>query len=517
MNRNIGTIIVGFIGLLMGFVVIVKVTSGQGNSLASAAKFVAIGSFVFGLLKPKAALIWIIVLCGYSDLLKRLMVFDTSFNYLDISFVLGMAPACLAGMTLGCLGQGGIRAGLRKSDVVVFLLCSLYLMWVVVKARSVGAGLLGTGKVAFLEGSFVYAAFVGKVLFREREEMVRYFRICVYLFLPVAAYGIYQGFVGLSRWEVAYLESGFSIELRQLYDHRARAFSTLSAASTLTVICALFSLFVITQSFGASRSPAKVLHPLNFLLLCTFICAGILTYTRSGWLAFFVGFTALFFFQHRFTTIMYYVGGLIAFLILFFGADYALQHLDEWQRALTGGHWTQAFRITTWSDRLIGWRNLTHESGLWTPFGFSADEILRSNEGVDGLMRRNSRFFYHDAFTGFVLHRGYIPLVVLIIAAIAVISKIHRRIFSLDPDNRAFAICLFACVVCVGSVGATHAKILQFPVNFFFWIVVGCLVRVLGQVEEKEAVPVSVTEETPTVSADLDPSSSTPAWSYYNN
>lgn len=53
MQRNIGIIIVGFIGILMGFYVIVAVTSGQGNSLATAAKFLAGASLIFGLLKPR--------------------------------------------------------------------------------------------------------------------------------------------------------------------------------------------------------------------------------------------------------------------------------------------------------------------------------------------------------------------------------------------------------------------------------------------------------------------------------
>ena len=74
MNRNFGTVIVGFFGLLFGILVIIQVTSGEGNSLATAAKFIAVGSLVFGLLSPKSGLVWIVVLCGYSDLLKRLMV-----------------------------------------------------------------------------------------------------------------------------------------------------------------------------------------------------------------------------------------------------------------------------------------------------------------------------------------------------------------------------------------------------------------------------------------------------------
>lgn len=505
MNRSLVTIVVGVLGLLTAFVVIVQVTSGQGNSLATTAKFLAVASFIFGVLKPKGGLVWIIVLCGYSDMLKRLMVFDSAFTFIDIGFVLGMAPACLAGITLGCLGQGGIRANLQKSDLVVFALCTLYFLGVIFRALQGGAGMLGAGKAALLEGAFVYAAFAAKVLLRDREEMIRYLRIAIWLFVPVAIYGIYQGIAGLTAFEREYLETGYSIEARQLFDVRARAFSTLNAASTLTVICALFALFVLTQSYGAAGSVAKVLHPINLLLVTLYLTAMILTYTRAGWLAFLVGAVALICFRYKFTILLFYGAGLVTFLVLFFSADYALQNLEAWQHALTGGEWSQALRITTWSDRLIGWRNLSQDLDLWRPFGFDSEEIVHQNEVAE----RNSPFFYHDAFTRFVLHRGFIPLIVVIVMATIALTKAHGRVLALPLQERRFAVCLLACVASVASVGVTHSTILQFPVNFFFWIVVGSLVRLLWQRE-------AVAAQAPAPSTTEFEPGGTPAWSYYN-
>lgn len=512
-SRGIGTIVVGILGMITALIVIVQVTSGAGNALATMAKFLAIGSFFFGILKPRAALIWIVFLCGYSDLLKRMMVFDSSFNYLDISFVLAMAPACLGGVTLGCLGQAGIRTNMRKSDVMVFIFCTLYFLWAVFRAVKGGSGILGAGKIAFLSACFVYAVFVAKVLLRDREEMTQFIRICLWIFAPVAVYGIYQGAVGLSAWEEAYLRAGFSTEIRMLYDVKARAFSTLNAASTLTVICAMFAMFVIIQSYGITGSAGRILHPINMLLLFIYIAAGILTYTRSGWLAFLVGVAALLLFRHKFLTVAFYISAVLAFVVLFFSAEYALQNLDTWQKALTGGRGDSlAFRITTWSDRLLGWRNLTHEPGLWTPFGFDPEIITMQNK----VLYRKSPFFYHDAFTGFVLNRGYVPLIIVLACGAWFLVKAHTKMFRLPPDERRFALCLFSSIVAVSSVGITHSTILQFPVNFFYWMVVGCLVRLLWQPAEQTAEIPEKTEESVATSTELDPGGNSPAWSYYN-
>src|SRR4051812_12384476 len=95
--------LLGIAAALMSLFVIVSVLVGQGNHLATLFRYMLIGGFVSGLFFPRGTLIVWLVLCGYIDMLKRLMVVFGSVQHSDLFNVLGIPPMMVAGVTLSVL------------------------------------------------------------------------------------------------------------------------------------------------------------------------------------------------------------------------------------------------------------------------------------------------------------------------------------------------------------------------------------------------------------------------------
>ena len=76
---------------------------------------------------------------------------------------------------------------------------------------------------------------------------------------PVAIYGIVQQVEGFQLFEIAYLRTGLSIEIKQLLTNRVRAFSTLNSPTALGAISALMMVVAMVMpaegpSFGIAPS-----------------------------------------------------------------------------------------------------------------------------------------------------------------------------------------------------------------------------------------------------------------------
>ena len=81
--------------------------------------------------------------------------------------------------------------------------------------------------------------FVMPVLFPRYEDALRVLRFTLWVFLPVALYGIAQQIDGFQPFEIAYLRTGLSIEIKQLLTNHVRAFSTLNSPTALGAVSAV--------------------------------------------------------------------------------------------------------------------------------------------------------------------------------------------------------------------------------------------------------------------------------------
>src|SRR6187549_3056479 len=88
---------------LVSLFVIVTVLMGRGNNLAALFRYILVAGFACGLVFPRGTLLVWLVLCGYIDMLKRLMVVFGSVQHSDLFNVLGIPPMMVVGVTLSVL------------------------------------------------------------------------------------------------------------------------------------------------------------------------------------------------------------------------------------------------------------------------------------------------------------------------------------------------------------------------------------------------------------------------------
>ena len=115
-------------------------------------------------------------------------------------------------------------------------------------------------------------------------------RVAVFAFVPVALYGLYQSVNGLSRFEIMYLNTGLTSEIRQFGESIFRVFSTLNSAYALSVMMGILVVIVIAPRGEAGKGGALWWRiPLALLFAAT----SFITFTRTGWLAMGAGLVAL--------------------------------------------------------------------------------------------------------------------------------------------------------------------------------------------------------------------------------
>jgi len=464
MNQRIISIFLVAAGIMLGLYVMLSVLTGGGNEIGRLAIYISCGCFFTGLIVPRPSMYLLLFLAGYSDLLKRFMVLGTSLSQSDLLYVLAMAPVTLAGAVLSLFVSRLIRGTVRKPELLRFGICTMVLLMVGVSAMR-GEGGMSAMRGVVDYGAFIYIFYVFPILFPERDELLKFVKIAVYIFVPVAIYGIWQRVFGLSNFEMDYLLTGLTVESRQLEDIAVRPFSTLNAASSLTVVmaaCAMLSYILISAKlFGKF---------IGGCLICLFIAACIMTFTRAGWVVLGVSPFIVIAFRYRLTTLTGYIAAVVMALSLVYFSDWVLDNLQGWQAEISGegdyGRSTQAFRVTTLYDRFLGFSNLKNPDN-WKPFGIN--EATRYGDG-----RFEDAAFSHDLISSFIFRRGYVPAGIGALIGVAFLWRMHSKILSQPMIERKFTtVVVGSCVALLLSVAA-GGYLFQFPANIFFWIMV-CL------------------------------------------
>ena len=238
--------------MLGGLYSIASVLLTSGNTIGELCRFLLVGGFVFCLVSPRLGFFIWLTFCGYNDLVKRLLVIGGRVTQDDLTFVLGITPAMFGGLITSL-----IVGGLMQSKPVTMrdwrslaIGISLMLLAGVAAARHPGAGMNGVLQAMANNGLYSLLLFVLPVLFRTSTEILHIWRFLVFAFIPVAIYGAVQQVFGFADFEIEYLLSGLSIEVKQLYSGQVRAFSTLNSPSALSVVCACLAVLSLYLGFG---------------------------------------------------------------------------------------------------------------------------------------------------------------------------------------------------------------------------------------------------------------------------
>jgi hypothetical protein len=173
------------------------------------------------------------------------------------------------------------------------------------------------------------------------------------------------------------------------------------------------------------------------------------------------------------------MGGMILF------AQQLQDSMDKLQGFLpSNSDWqVQAFRLGTFSDRLMGYQNVLTNPSSWplvaNPLKF------RITDSMYGDVE-----FSHDIFSQMILRLGAIPVFIGALVAIYFLWRAHRSVLDLPTGKdgiRALAARLMAIVIIFILSHAAGSGITVFPMNFWTGIFVGLLCVICLHLRKSES------------------------------
>lgn len=518
MNENLIKVI-GTVAafLIIGLFILIDVLTGQGNSLANTYLYAAIGGLILGIASPKAAIFPILILSVNVDLLKRLMVVYGYTSEQDLYWIMGLAPLMLAGVVFNLVmshltGKRLLAPNYQLLFVIATILCVLMTAGTVL-AMGISGRALGN---AINGGLYWYLIFVVPVLFGSVEERAKLLRFIVVLFIPVAGYMYYHYYIGLNQFEIDYLESGLSIEVRVLSqnfgdlsgkDGGMRGFSTMSGASVVSTMLSTLILLAMTPlkpGRGHLLRFKTLLPRIGIALL--FMTAAYFTMTRKGWFCGVAAVAAYWAFRTQITTLLAYGAAIFTFIGVVLASPAIVEYrlLDDLEGSLRrtfkpdDAAGQKAFILGTMYDRFRGWANLT-EPEIWTPFGFKA-------AGMENELDKETatRMWGHDITVDLLIRLGYVPLFFLGIGGVFATYWFHSNLLSMPRYSleRKVALLCFAMAIGISFGAFANANQLKaFPQNLYAFLFLGITTATIleHRARVRNAVPVLETPRQPEV------------------
>lgn len=415
---------------------------------------------------PTAGVYLLIFATGYLDLVKRLGILSDALSGIDVVVTLALAPVVFLAVCGGVLYRNIVsRVWLRPWQV------GLGVAILVAMAGVFYQAFLGIGGFAFAlkdfanSGVYLLLILVGCFLFADVASVQRLLRFTLLIYVPVALYGIWQQLFGLTAFETDYLKTGFTMDIGLLDDVRLRPFSTLNSPHALSVTMAMLSVLAFLIPLRSRRQTWWQL-PVGLIL------AGgcIATFVRAGWVLFVLALIIWACSQRRLTTFLMYGTIATGFAFLFINADPLLHSLDRLDGVLpdSGDLQNQAFRIETFSDRLISFQNVMSNPAFHTWFG---------NRDVEELEQGSRENEAHDQIGQILISYGFAGLAIFGTALIVGLWFAHRAVFrQQDWLKRRILLGVFSVALATilsGMLFGSHLGV--FPINVLFYLFVSML------------------------------------------
>lgn len=460
-----GVVAIGGMGAAVALVY--ATLTSHGNSLAELMKFVAAGAFVAGFVNPRATMLLFIVVTGYLDLLKRLLILYDMPTIMDLFYVLGIAPLMLAGITLGTLVAGfwGKIDLDRRHYRLLWIAGGFILITAVFAFRD--HGLQDAVKAVADDAAYSVLLFVVPALFPTWKQIWGLLRFTLIAFIPAGVYTIYQSVNGLSAFEIEYLKSGLTIMVKELDDVRPRPFSTLNSAHALSYVSSTLAVLSFIPMVAGPGETVAGRHRWRYAALGFFylvVCT--LTMARGGHIVWMVTIAGIVMFSSARRIVAFYGLAATIYLSLVVFSEWFLVKLPVWDAKLSKSSalMVQATRIQTYSDRLMGFRELKDWNN-YTWFG-TRHEV-----------------FSHDSLTSALFNYGVAPLAVILVIVFVSLTKIHRGVLKLaaGPERSVANLLLGAGFGVVTGAVLFGGVAGVFPVNAFMWITVGGLLVLIYQ------------------------------------
>ena len=470
MNRgNPSAFIVISMLMLCGLYAVTSVILTDGNTIGQLCQFLMAGGFLFSLMAPRLGFFIWIVFCGYNDLLKRFLVVGGRITHADLKFVLGITPAMFGGVVAALVFSGlmGSRRIVGREWVLLLVGIFLMLLAAVVAATKDHGGFDGVLQSIANNGLYSLLLFVVPLLLKDKSSLVSLWKCLVLTWLPVSAYGVLQQINGFADFEIEYLRSGLSIEIKQLLTNEVRAFSTLNSPTALSIIAAVLAVSSLLLGFmyrGQNGRPGigRVLAVFCFL---THTAAIIASTGRSALLILPIALLGTWCFVSPQRTKVFYAVVAVSFMLLVASSGWLINHLEELnERSLSfgapGAFISRVLMVGTYWDRLSGFSNVLMNPSAWSLFGFGNAEDV------------TAMYYCHDPISETLIQYGAVTLFIVVGSVIYILSWFHRQAWKLEtgPD-RQFASAMIALAFAILLVSAVSGSVMTvFPVNVFFWL-----------------------------------------------
>jgi O-Antigen ligase len=423
--------------------------------------------FIVAVCNPTAGVYFLILTSGYLDLIKRLGVLSDALSGIDVVITLAVAPLLFVCVCVGVVYRNVInRAWLKPWQTVLAAVIFATMAGVFVQAFFRGGGTLFALKDFANSGAYLPLTLVVCLLFPDSIRVERLVTFCLWVYVPVGLYGVWQQFFGLTDFEIDYLKSGFTIEVGLLDDVRLRPFATLNSPHALGVVTAMLSaLAAFTPLKRGKWAQWQILVSVLFAIAC------LATFIRAAWalLAFAVLVWACC--RTKVGTIVLYGMALAGFAALMLNSDVILRSLDRMEAYLPQDSdvESQAFRLGTFSDRLVSFRNVLTNPEFHTWFG-------NRNEVYEDSMEQSHENGAHDQIGQILVSFGFVGLGFFLGVTVLGVVVAHRAIFrQRDLARRRMMLgCLSVLIATLFSGMLFGSHLGLFPVNVFFALLAGC-------------------------------------------
>ena len=449
-----------------------------GNPLAAFCMLATLVMVQVAIIAPRTGLLLLLCLCAFSDLMKRLLVIFGTLGMDQVSNVLMAAPAVVMGLFFSIVTRRIFHL-LRYRPMEVFLTAVALVLAAasVITSLRKGGTPLEAAKEAVNHGVYTIVAVVGMRIFENAAQVERFLRSALIIFIPVALYGLWQLTFGMANFEVEYLRSGLTIEIKQLYDIRPRPFSTLNSAGVYGTLCAGFAVLSLYPRFARRHRPLEAGESAGSIIMALIFLAGAVgSLVRSSHIVWIIALIAFRCFRSRKGTVLFYSTAVGAFIALILSAGYLLDHLPDLDpgQLAQSDYGATVLTIATYSDRLKGFINLMSSTEMYSVFGLSDIKELTDIT------------YNHDPISTILIEHGVVGLAIMLIGATVMIVWLHRGILAM-PKGRDRTLAVLLASLLAGWTAAevlVKAVITTFPLNALYWLFLGVLARLISRGKE---------------------------------
>ena len=462
------------LSLCLALYAVFSVMLTQGNSISEMCFILMVGGVLLCLFSPRMGFIVWIVSSGYMDLIKRLTVVSGRVSQMDLYYILGIHPLMLCGLCLSIFV--GVLLGRQRITRGDFarLVASIGFMGLVALMAAREKGLHPGPILSDVANNGLYSLllFLVPIMLPTLASMLKILRIIVIAYTPVAVYGIVQQVSGFQDFELEYLLTGLSIEVKQLVANEVRAFSTLNSPTALSFVAGmgLVLTWILCWQRAATTVRSRLPASMSVILMPLFLGALVCSTIRSAFVMIPVAVAAAMLFHDSRRLRLFYGAFVVAFVAMVLSSGWLLDKLPgamNKMAELAGDSQFagQILRVGTYSDRLIGFSQVLANPKAYSWLGFGADR-----GGLD-----DPEFYNHDPLSTLLVRYGVLALFVVLLMGALVLRHFHAAVWRVqDRDTQRVSALILAV-----PLGFMVASLMQgsvfgtFPLNLFSFLCLG--------------------------------------------